>query len=439
MTVFAASGCQLAESINYSRFDVPINLTFIGDTLTCIQDTAQLCIVNPHMSIEWTFDNTVISTDSCVVVDQPGDYLVNVLNLEGCTGSGTYNLVSVSLPDIDIENLPDSISISCQDSAAILAPTIQGDTTGLNLSWSISNTLLSNEQQITIDSVGVYLFEIRDPNSGCFIVESVVVSRIESSLDLNSIFIIADTIQCDADSALVLINGIDLEDIELFINQELIENTMNIMLAEGEYDFTLIDSLGCDITIMQSIVTVDEFTLDIGPDIIVDIGQQVTIPVLLSIPLSETIEFEWSDSDVLDCITCLDPNITVTEDITLSLSVTDINGCMRSDSLLISVIEISDFPNIYAPTVFSPNATGVNNEWQLYLEGGNTKLLEMRIYDRWGNLVIFRSNFGEFEEVTWDGTFDGQDAEQGVYVFVVKYLDNTNIERLVHGQITLIR
>jgi gliding motility-associated-like protein len=439
ITVYGSDGCTVSSDITYTQFDVPNIINIIGDTITCVQDSAMLCVDDFYTSVEWNFNAAVISNDSCIMVAEPGSYSVNIIDMNGCTGSGTYDVTTIDLSGIIINNLPDSVSITCQDTIVQLSPSIQGDTTGLLFNWFNSDTLVNNEDQLNVSSAGLYVFELTDPSSGCNVSDSSFVSLIESTLDADEIFILSDTIQCDADSTLVVISGIDLEDIELYINQELISDPLNIMLAEGEYEFTFIDSLGCEITKIETIVAVDIFTLDLGPDITVTTGLPTDIQVSLSIPLSEVASFEWSDADIVDCIICLDLGVVATEDQILSLTVTDNNGCTQTDSLAISVLDDNGSSDIYAPNIFSPGINGENNNWQLYLVDGNTELLEMRIYDRWGNLVIFRSNSGQLDEFIWDGTFGGINAEQGVYVYIVKYLDNNDNERLIHGQITLVR
>ncbi|MDA8692635.1 hypothetical protein N9L92_01140, partial [Saprospiraceae bacterium] len=321
VTVFAPSGCTLSNSIIYSEFNVSPDINIIGDTLTCVQDTALLCLVGEFSSIEWSFDNAVISNDSCIVVDQAGLYMANVLDINGCTGSGSFDLIGIDFLDIVINDLPVSSTITCIDSNVVLAPIVQADTSDLVFAWFLSDTLISNDSQITVNTPGLYVLEVTDSNTGCNLLDTTLVTQIVSSLDSNNIFITFDTIACNLDSAEVLINGIDLEDIDLYINQELISDPLSIMLAEGEYDFNFVDSLGCEITIPQSITALDTFSLELGPDIMAGVGQSVDIQIDISIPLSEITSFEWSDPDILDCTSCIDPSLTIVGDQTLSLTV----------------------------------------------------------------------------------------------------------------------
>ena len=86
------------------------------------------------------------------------------------------------------------------------------------------------------------------------------------------------------------------------------------------------------------------------------------------------------------------------------------------------------------PSGFTPNNDGINDtfyaisicEFQSY---------RLRVIDRWGNKV-FRSND---PNEAWDGTYKGEKANLGTYVFELKYRDQLGEEGYVQGAITLIR
>ena len=64
----------------------------------------------------------------------------------------------------------------------------------------------------------------------------------------------------------------------------------------------------------------------------------------------------------------------------------------------------------------------------------------MEVFDRWGSLVFSGSNLEpNAEPMGWNGKFNGQDAESGVYVFYaqVEFIDKVIIQ--YEGSITLLR
>ncbi len=439
VTVYPPSGCDQSRMISYNVMNVSPSLMIVGDALTCNRDTAEICVVGNDLEVEWIYNNAVVSDSACISTDLAGIYMANVIDMNGCTGSGTYDLIEILDIDITISNFPDSIAIACDDPIPMLEPILSQNNLPLSYTWSLDNMIVSDSLNYTPDTIGLYTLEVRDMGSGCVLNDTVIINQISSQLNQNNIIIIGDNIECPGDSSDISINGIDLEDIELYINEQLVPNPSNIRLAEGEYDFLFIDSLGCNVTLPLTISAEEPFVLELGDDVSAPAGDLIDLNVLLSIPLSNIQSMTWSDTTIIDCTFCTDPVITVAENQLLSLTVVDENGCVQSDSIRINVLDSSSDSNIYAPNVFYPSGIDDNRSWQLYLPDGNVKFLELRIYDRWGNLVTFRSDSAENIDFTWDGTYDGSDAEQGVYVFIAKYLDDTNRESLITGQITLLR
>lgn len=85
------------------------------------------------------------------------------------------------------------------------------------------------------------------------------------------------------------------------------------------------------------------------------------------------------------------------------------------------------------PTAFSPNGDGVNDI--LFVRGAAVETMDVRIYNRWGELV-FESNA---LNIGWDGTYKGKPQEMEAYVYVldVKFVDGTSLHK--KGNVTLIR
>jgi len=85
-----------------------------------------------------------------------------------------------------------------------------------------------------------------------------------------------------------------------------------------------------------------------------------------------------------------------------------------SNSISYELIILPDLTiNINTPNVFSPNGDNVNNVYTLNVL--NSKNLEAKIFNRWGN-VVFEMNQNN---LTWDGTSNGIDCAEGVYF--IKY------------------
>ncbi|MBU1720246.1 MAG: gliding motility-associated C-terminal domain-containing protein, partial [Bacteroidetes bacterium] len=87
---------------------------------------------------------------------------------------------------------------------------------------------------------------------------------------------------------------------------------------------------------------------------------------------------------------------------------------------------------LYIPTAFSPNGDQVNDV--LYVRGMCDDFL-MMIFDRWGQKVF------ETRDIStgWDGTFNGKVLNTSVFNFVIIQQPGTDFEKVIKGDISLIR
>ncbi len=90
-------------------------------------------------------------------------------------------------------------------------------------------------------------------------------------------------------------------------------------------------------------------------------------------------------------------------------------------------------PIIGLPTGFSPNGDGENDI--LYVRGAAIKSLDLKIYNRWGELIFETTS----KEIGWDGSYKGQPQPVDAYGYVlsVTFIDSTS--KLLKGNITLLR
>jgi gliding motility-associated-like protein len=64
-----------------------------------------------------------------------------------------------------------------------------------------------------------------------------------------------------------------------------------------------------------------------------------------------------------------------------------------------------------------------------------TKEYEFRIWNRWGQ-EVFRSTDPAHG---WDGSYEGTQAQTGVYAYVITYKNVYNESKIKKGNVTLVR
>ncbi len=117
-------------------------------------------------------------------------------------------------------------------------------------------------------------------------------------------------------------------------------------------------------------------------------------------------------------------------DYSVTLTVKDEFGCENSFTKNISVTVAHD---LFLPSAFTPNSDGINDIFRL--KGSGFVSADMLILDQWGQL-IFRTNNAV---VGWDGSVKGNLAPNGTYSYIVKIKLNDGSDKVLKGNISIIK
>lgn len=85
-----------------------------------------------------------------------------------------------------------------------------------------------------------------------------------------------------------------------------------------------------------------------------------------------------------------------------------------STTSISNVVELNKATTFFMPNAFTPDNDGVNDTFGM--TGQNVKDFKMQIFNRWGE-VLFESNNPNDR---WDGTYQGDKVQEGVYVYTVE-------------------
>lgn len=111
-------------------------------------------------------------------------------------------------------------------------------------------------------------------------------------------------------------------------------------------------------------------------------------------------------------------------------TVTNEENCSASDTQLVDLKAYMLFP-----TAFTPNGDGLNDRFRLITRGLD-RVLEYRIYNRWGEEVF---NGGTSSSAAWDGTINGSNSPSGIYIIRASGITIYGEQLTVDGRIVLIR
>lgn len=118
----------------------------------------------------------------------------------------------------------------------------------------------------------------------------------------------------------------------------------------------------------------------------------------------------------------------------VELIVTTDAGCKDTTSQLITV---KDQLLFYSPNTFTPDGDEFNNIFRPIMESGfDPTTYELKIYNRWGQLIFFSKDILS----GWDGTFNGAYVQNGIYTWTVKFkADNNDDMYTFEGHVNLMR
>jgi gliding motility-associated-like protein len=171
-----------------------------------------------------------------------------------------------------------------------------------------------------------------------------------------------------------------------------------------------------------------------GADQTINVGNQIQIVPTIS---QDVTSVEWTPS--IGIVSQHYPSITVNPNESLEYTVRAKNegGCVAEDK--VSVYVLCNNANIFVPNTFSPNGDGANDIF--YPRGsGVFKILNLKVFNRWGQIVFEKSNFNANDaSAGWDGTLKGKQLPPDVFVYMLQVVCDNNSTLTFKGNIALIR
>jgi gliding motility-associated-like protein len=106
-------------------------------------------------------------------------------------------------------------------------------------------------------------------------------------------------------------------------------------------------------------------------------------------------------------------------DYPVTLLVTSEHGCVDTVTYIMHIIQDVIF---YAPNTFTPDGDEHNQSWEIFVEGIDVYDFDLFIFNRWGE-IIWESHDSKEK---WDGTYNGQIVQSGMYVWKASAKDLVN-------------
>lgn len=415
---------------------------------------------NLPIAIEATKD-TAYWANSPNIVANPYDSIIRVKHSDsgtyhytffleddfGCTHDTTITIYVRPKPKSNA-GIDDTTCLLTQDLAPFVTPNASANTwdyftTIPGASANINSPTIPNAN-VTVTQFGEYNLVLQETLNGCLTEPDTVILRYIPVINTIDIAISDDTI-CVPDGVRFT-NNSDMSRFDNitweFGNGSVITNNQPFTdynyPAAGCYDVTvrLSNALGCEVdSLFPNLVCaynqpIANFTYNptvpFVPNTLVNFVNLSTDATLFSWDFAglgnsnnQNDEFEFPK--------------TTSGEYPVTLTVSNEGGC--TDQITKTVVVRSTL-NMFAPNSFSPNDDGINDSFRVKFNNNSILSYEILIFNRWGEMVA-QSNELDFE---WDGTYNGTEAPNGVYLFKITGQENSDTDIFEKiGHITLVR
>lgn len=306
----STTGVNVACVLNYivTAYDNPVPDLSNSDTIFCTGDQGVLRAPSFYTSYSWS--NSALTDDS-LTVSTAGQYNLTVTDTNNCVGSDS---IVVALDTLPVLNLGVGSSVCVGDSVVLDAGTGY-----VNYIWSSGDT----SQLLTAITAGAYSVTVTDSNScegdDSYTLANFLVPTVDIGLD--------DTI-CDG-FAKTLDAGVGFASYTWSNGSNTQTSTYD---SSGTHWVEVMDANGC--------IASDSMMLLVNPLPVLDLGADDTICASVGYNLNagnpggSITDYLWSTGSVNQSISILaDPTLATDISIDYAVTITDVNGCVNSDTL----------------------------------------------------------------------------------------------------------
>ncbi len=411
--------CISTEDVIVKETGQPVITDILVQDEQCGEDNGSISLTanSDHGPLTFSIDGISFGSTSLFTDMNSGSYSVSVRDTFGCTTVQTVNVNSIGGP------LFDEILVSpeyCDKSNGSIL--LSGTSDQLPLSYSLNGGVFSLTNEFTGLTGGTYNVAMQDA-SGCLITSDVTIELIQGvpiqstehtdatcGFDNGAIKIISD----DAG-----VTGYSL-DREMYQTVPIFEN-----LEAGLYTVYL---LSHNICIDSIDVLLKNFAGPVIDELIVEQPTCLRGQVMVQLSAHGSGEIEFILNESAFNTTGLFSDVNIGHH---TVVIKDSLGCMIDTSFTIQNPECS----LLIPNVFSPNGDNQNDLFFIVSEDPTLQLVEIEIFNRWGNLVY---SCKDSLNCIWNGNINGQPALDGVYVYTLTYRKDNSIQHMF-GQVTVLK
>lgn len=438
VTLIAANAatCNQADTLSQQVVVLGTGSYQLPDTAVCAGESVQIGVLpipEPGITYQWSPATGLSNPAVANPIATPAQTTTYTLTVSNglCTTTATQQVV-VGGGVIDAG--PDQ-SLCGPNASATLTANGFGATTLFQWSSSAAFTDTLNapltDSTATVPVTTSAWYHVRSLDDPCSGVDSVFVQ-----VELASPLLTGDSLICAEGVVDLSVIGADAGSTFVWTpDVDIGQGTANVTLGlTGPHvqSVTVTSPSGC--------IWTDDISIQVSPLLGSSVNATVDQPIvtagttvqLQALPPTG-VTYVWSPAGAVSDAFIADPTAIIQATTTFTVMVSD-SICTVTGSVTVRVFEfVCDEPDIFLPNAFTPNGDGSNDV--LFVRGRNITGLELKIFDRWGELVFETTD----QANGWDATFNGEPVDPAVFVYWMRVDCEGGQSFFKKGNVTVIR
>lgn len=437
-------GCKATGS----QLSITVDPLLIPPVLQCVNATTNSVNINWNdincaskyiVYVNGVKQDTVTNT-SFSMINLNSNTTINfkIEALSECSCKNVSSIMScATLPcpvvNVSISNLPDHLCKSDVNQVITLNATVNGATGGI-LTWSGNNINDNGAIDIKNFAAGKYIYNVKYDLQNCNYTASdslIITDNPEPSFSKN------DPLCHNDINGLITINA--GQGLKYTLDGNSPVNGMFSNLASGIYTLNVTDQLNCSGAVQITLNNPPTISPDISGKIVVEENQtnRYEVKNIDSVNVKNVIWYLIKNGYLCEdaCDKFIDLKLEDSD--TLCVDIIDQNECKGTSCIALTYLEKVD---IDIPNIFTPNGDNLNDRFFVKTDKTVELIKEMKIYDRWGELVFSATDMPvNNEAVGWDGKFKGKKVNPGVYVYYIVFKLVARDDLKVVGDVTIVK
>jgi gliding motility-associated-like protein len=417
-----ANGCSKSDTVHVVTDTlIPVAVSAGADqSITCSTATVSLggSSSSANVSYQWAGPNGYTSSGPNAAITASGNYTLTVTGTNGCQDVDMAQVYMDTVPPV-ASAFPSGTVLTCVTSSVTLSGS--ASPTASSLTWTGFPTGVA---QVTATATGTYTLTVTSNNNGCTDTAQVIIGSdtIPPTITASTT---DDTLNCAITST--TLNGTTNGTGFLWQGPNGFSSTTQnpSVSSTGTYTVTSADPVnGCTNTATITIYQGSDPTASFNAN-----PTSGVAPVTVNFTSTSVgaATYTWTFGDGQGSASQNPTNTYVAAGTyTAVLVINAGTACEDSATTVITLIEPA---TVVIPNVFSPNGDNINEIFKITSTG--YKDMSVDVFNRWGNKLYTFDGIG--------GYWDGKDASDGTYFFMLKGTTNLGEAKEMEGYFLLTR